>query len=56
MTRYYIFITSTGKKIPVKSKMEIRSIKIAKYFYEDEDIVNIFLTNFVNYLIAGGEI
>ena len=51
---YYILVHATGKSIPVKTKIEISSLFIANCFYSD--VIKIIPTNFVNYVIAGGQL
>jgi len=50
---YYIFIMENGKRIPVKTKINVKSLAIATCFYET--VISFYPTDFMNYLIAGGE-
>ncbi len=46
---YYIIITDKGERIPIKTKMAIKSIKIAEY-YVDTTVSCIILSDYVHYL------
>lgn len=50
-TNYYIFITKHGR-VPVKTKIKIKSLAIANCFYED--VYNFFPVDFFHYLLEGG--
>ena len=54
MINYYILVHVTGKSIPVKTKVKITSLFIANCFHSD--VIKVIPTNFINYIIAGGEL
>lgn len=53
-TNYYILITAEGKRIPIKTKIIIKTLQIANCFYNNE-IRAFYPIDLVKYLIAGGE-
>lgn len=53
MTNYYILVTTDGKRIPVKTKITIKSLAIANCFC-DEIIKSFYAVDFVKYLMMEG--
>lgn len=52
-TNYYIFIMENGKRVPVKTKINVKSLAIATCFYSET--ISFYPVDFMKYLIAGGE-
>ena len=50
MTNYYILVTANGKRIPVKTKITIKSLVIANCF-SDEIIKSFYAVDFIRYLM-----
>lgn len=50
MTNYYILVTADGKRIPVKTKITIKSLVIANCF-SDEIIKSFYAVDFIKYLM-----
>lgn len=49
-TNYYILVTAEGKRIPVKTKITIKSLVIANCFC-DEIIKSFYAVDFIKYLM-----
>lgn len=49
-TNYYILVTAEGKRIPVKTKITIKSLVIANCF-SDEIIKSFYAIDLVRYLM-----
>ena len=49
-TNYYILVTTEGKRIPVKTKITIKSLVIANCF-SDEIIKSFYTIDLVRYLM-----
>lgn len=49
-TNYYILVTADGKRIPIKTKITIKSLVIANCF-SDEIIKSFYVIDLVRYLM-----
>lgn len=52
---YYILVTIDGKRIPVKTKLTIKSLVIANCFC-DEIIKSFYTVDFIKYLMMEGSV
>ena len=51
---YYILVCANGERIPVHSRIEIKSYNVANAFAEREDVIKILPVTFISFLIATG--